>query len=178
MKIIITSFEPFGGRSINASTELIKNINIKNIEKILLPVDYSKILPKISEIIDSNPDYLFLFGEAGSYKDITIEYSAHNIANGKDNSGNILNDSSIIEGAPYELNTKLNINASYFDFLESHDAGKYLCNYSYYLSLYKTLNKNTKVLFVHIPFIKEEGGSFELIDLINRIEFFLQSIIN
>ena len=67
--IIVTYFEPFGGRNTNASKEVVSLLNKYQIKE--LPVSWSKIPNLINEILSNNPDYLFLIGEAGSYQEIT-----------------------------------------------------------------------------------------------------------
>ena len=84
-KILITYFEPFGERTTNASKEVVSLLD-GYIRK-ELPVSWSKVPSILDEIFINEPDYLFLIGEAGSYKEITVERTAHNISNGKDNEG-------------------------------------------------------------------------------------------
>lgn len=173
MKIVITGFEPFAKRSINASYEIVKRI--QNVDVELLQVGWNQVAPKIGEILESNPDYLLLCGEAASYKNMTIEKVAHNISNGKDNYEIIKNEELIDIKGPKELYSTIDFGLfKNIDFLEGNDAGKYLCNYSYYNALLKAKGKNTKVVFIHFPLIKEQGGTFELNDLVNR----LQEIVN
>lgn len=166
--IVLTGFEPFNNRSINASYEVISKI--ENLRKYLLPVAFNKVEEKIDEILKTNPDVLILTGEAASYNNMTLEKEAHNIAFGKDNDGVIKNDEIIKEDGKDTYITNIDINnIKDIDFNVSTSAGKYLCNYTYYLSLYKTQNTNTKVIFIHFPLIKEQGGEFELDDLVNRL---------
>lgn len=162
--IILTCFEPFGGRTINASYEVVSSLDYKYD---LLPVGYEYISEKLDEILRKNPDYLILTGEAGSYADVTVELVAHNIANGLDNYGIKKEMEDIVPFGPIELETKIDC-GHFKNVLISTDAGKYLCNYSYYLALSKTVNTNTKVLFVHFPFLISEGGKYTKGELINK----------
>ena len=161
--IVITYFEPFGGRTTNASNEVVSLLNGYITKE--LPVSWNKISTFIDEILADNPDYLFMVGEAGSYQEITIERSAHNIANGKDNENVTLNNEPIIKSGNDILATKFDLSG--LNYRVSDDAGKYLCNYSYYLALAKA--KNTKVLFIHLPYINNNLDSLKE-DLINIIE--------
>lgn len=145
-KTLVTYFEPFGGRTTNASKEVVSLLSdYQNRE---LPVSWLKIESNIDEILSDAPDYLFLVGEAGSYQEITVERIAHNICNGKDNYG-VIKDNEPINNGPEELKTKFDL--SDVQYRVSDNAGKYLCNYTYYLALSKA--KNTKVVFVHLPYI-------------------------
>ena len=150
MKILVTYFGPFGGRTTNASKEVVSLLSdYQNKE---LPVSWLKIESIIDEILSSDLDYLFLIGEAGSYQEITVERTAHNICSGKDNYG-FIKDNEPIANGPEELKTKFDL--SDIQHRISDNAGKYLCNYTYYLALSKA--KNTKVIFIHLPYIKKKG---------------------
>lgn len=163
--IIVTYFEPFGGRTTNASKEVVSLLSDYQIKE--LPVSWSKVPELLGEILSNNPDYLFLVGEAGSYSEITVERTAHNISNGKDN-GDVNRDNAlIIDGNPDELVTKFDL--SKLSYRISDNAGKYLCNYTYYLALSKA--KNTKVLFIHLPYIDNNLDDLKdkLLDIINTL---------
>ena len=164
-KTIVTYFEPFGGRTTNASREVVSLLNGYQTKE--LPVSWSKIPSIIDELLSNEPDYLFLVGEAGSYKEITIERTAHNISNGKDNEDVNRENSMIINGGPNELITIFDL--SKLNYRISDDAGKYLCNYTYYLALSKS--KNTKVLFIHLPYIENNLNNLKdnLLDIINTL---------
>lgn len=168
-KIIVTHFGPFGGRTTNASKEVVSLLGDFEIKE--LPVSWNKVPNYIDDIFSNDPDYLFLIGEASSYKQITIEKVAHNISNGKDNDGTNKDKEPIINGASDILTSQFDL--SKLKYLISEDAGKYLCNYTYYLALSKT--KNCKVLFVHLPYIEENGANSvenlkkDLLNIINTL---------
>ena len=146
-KTLITYFEPFGGRTTNASKEVVSLLNDYQSQE--LPVSWLQIESKIDEILSNGVDYLFLVGEAGSYPAITVERTAHNICNGLDNYGVTKNNEPILNDEPEEIKTKFDL--SNMPYRISDTAGKYLCNYVYYLALSKA--KNTKVVFIHLPYI-------------------------
>ena len=164
-KVIVTYFEPFGGRTTNASKEVVSLLNGYQTKE--LPVSWSKIPSIIDELLSNDPDCLFLVGEAGSYKEITIERTAHNISNGKDNDDVNRENSLIVNGGPNELTTKFDL--SKLNYRINDDAGKYLCNYTYYLALSKS--KNTKVLFIHLPYIENNLNNLkdDLLGIINTL---------
>ena len=150
-KIIVTYFEPFGGRTTNASKEIVSLLSEYQTKE--LPVSWSKIPVYFDEILNEKPDYLFLIGEAGSYKEITVERTAHNIANGKDNEGVNKDNEPIIIGDKEEKTTLFDLSKLACRIIDN--AGKYLCNYTYYLALSKATH--TKVLFIHLPYIDESN---------------------
>ena len=165
-KVVVTYFEPFGGRTTNASKEVVSLLNYQTKQ---LPVSWSKISSYLDEIFINEPDYLFLVGEAGSYKSITVERTAHNISNGIDNEGVNKDNEEIIKGDKESKNAVFDL--SKLPYLISDNAGKYLCNYVYYLALSKA--KQCKVLFIHLPYISLEGSnSLDNLkkDLLNIIE--------
>ena len=166
-KILITYFEPFGERTTNASKEVVSLLD-GYIRK-ELPVSWSKVPSILDEIFINEPDYLFLIGEAGSYKEITVERTAHNVCNGKDNDGANKDNEEILKGDK-DIKTTL-FDLSKLPYCISDNAGKYLCNYTYYLALSKV--KTCKVLFVHLPYLEESGpNSLDNLrkDLLNIIE--------
>ena len=166
-KIIVTYFEPFGGRTTNASKEVVSLLDGYQTKE--LPVSWSKVSSILDEILLDEPDYLFLIGEAGSYKEITTERTAHNMSNGKDNEGVNKDNEEILDGDKENKTTLFDL--SKLPYRVSDNAGKYLCNYTYYLALSKA--KTCKVLFVHLPYIEETGpNSLDNLkrDLLNIIE--------
>ena len=166
-KVVVTYFEPFGGRATNASKEVVSLLDDYVVKE--LPVSWSKISSCLDEILIDEPDYLFLIGEAGSYKEITMERTAHNISNGQDNEGVNKDNEEIIKD-DIESKTTL-FDLSKLPYRISDNAGKYLCNYTYYLALSKA--KHCKVLFIHLPYISLEGSnSLDNLkkDLLNIIE--------
>ena len=162
MKTLVTYFEPFGGRTTNASKEVVSLLS--DYDKKELPVSWLQIESYIDEILSNDLDYLFLIGEAGSYQEITVERTAHNISNGKDNY-DIVKDNEPINNGPEELKTKFNLDN--IPYRISDNAGKYLCNYTYYLALSKA--KNTKAVFIHLPYINNNINQLED-DLLNIIK--------
>lgn len=166
-KIIVTYFEPFGGRTANASKEVVSLLNDYNKKE--LPVSWSKISSCVEDLLADEPDYLFLVGEAGKRDCISVEKYARNIANGVDNDGVSKDNEKIDLNGLDVIETKFDLKK--LPYRISEDAGKYLCNYTYYLALSKA--KSTKVLFIHLPYIEKEGPNSLLNlnkDLTNIIE--------
>ena len=163
-KILVTYFEPFGGRTTNASKEVVSLLS--DYSKRELPVSWNQIEANIDEILSNDFDFLFLIGEAGSYQEITVERTAHNICNGSDNYG-VTKDNEPIADGPEELKTKFNLDS--ISYRISDNAGKYLCNYTYYLALSKA--KNTKVVFIHLPYINNNLNDLKdaLVDIIQLL---------
>lgn len=143
MKIILTYFEPFGKRTINVSDFLTSKLNYPRFK---LRVGFNEVKEDLAKVFKEKPDLLLLFGEAGSYEKITVEKCAHNLANGLDNYGVNKVDEKISEGLD-ELITPLDLSHAHFHI--GLNAGKYLCNYAYYLALSKGMN----AIFIHLPYL-------------------------
>ena len=172
MKVLITYFESFGGRSLNASkeivsslSELVKGEKIINIEKKELMVSWNNIEHEVDSTINKDINYYILCGEAASYKNITLELRADNICRGVDK----YNINPGIDEQFKEYYTCCD--KKIFDGLNidySLSAGSYLCNRVYYLMLSKLNKKN--VIFIHFPLIKEQSGEFEKEYCVNVLE--------
>jgi pyroglutamyl-peptidase len=168
-KVVVTYFEPFGGRTTNASKEVVTLLSNYQIKE--LPVSWEKVPSLIDEILSNEPDYLFLVGEAGSYKEISMEKYAHNIAHGVDNSGVNKDNEPIINGGTDILTTTFDL--SKLPYRISENAGRYLCNYTYYQALLKS--KKTKVLFIHLPYIDEANNT--LANLKDALSHIIEELI-
>ena len=170
-KTIITYFEPFGGRKINASKEVVLSLD-NSFEKISLPVSWKRVLPVLDEIIKKEPRYLFMVGEAGDYSDVTVELIARNICSGVDEDGVKKDKDRILRATPKTLQT--NFKVDNIPFTNSDNAGRYLCNYVYYITLLRT--EVTKVIFIHVPYLHSKGSRKKevLIKKVNEIiKYFL-----
>ena len=181
MKIILTAFEPFNGRSINNSSLVLDEISLKNndILKIKLPVEFIHSFDKLKENIDSfNPDTIILFGEAPYETNFTLEKEAHNIMNSKtkDNKGITKDNEIIIENEENTLYStfslsKIEETAKKFNANLSVSAGTYICNSTYFQTLSYTKNKNIKCIFIHVS--NKEEKLKEMLNSINELLEFL-----
>lgn len=173
-KLVITSFEEFASRSINASREVVNSlpekINDIEIVKKELKVSWIDIEKEIDEVLTIDSDYLILCGEAQSYSFITIEERGSDCCKGMDKYGYELNSEyTKYKDTLFNVNKLYDLNVNY-----SFNAGSYLCNRSYYLALNKAVNK--KALFIHFPLIKEQGGKWEKEELVNTLEQIIERI--
>ena len=152
-KTVITYFEPFGGKKINASKEVVLALK-NNHEKISIPVSWKRSLPVLDEIIKGDPRYLFMVGEAGDYSDVTVELVARNVCAGTDEDGDKKDKERILRATPKKLFTNFEVNE--VPFTNSDNAGRFLCNYVYYLALLRS--EVTKVIFIHVPYLHSKGS--------------------
>lgn len=168
MKILITAFDPFGGEKTNPSWEAIKDLNIKDVHKLMLPTSFEKAKTLLIDKIDElKPDVVLSIGQAGGRSKISIEQVVINLMDAKipDNDGYMPKQIRIVEdGADAYFSTLDTYEMS--DYLNSKDipayvslsAGAYVCNSVLYSALEyaKKNNLNYQAEFVHVPYISEQ----------------------
>lgn len=149
MKVLITAFTPFNKSKNNYSLEVLKKI--QDVEKTILDVCYDKCYNDLCIKNNLNSyDLIIAMGEARMRNEIMLEVTAKNISSCSipDNNGVLKQNELIIEDAPSELNTLIDIDKLNDIIKFSYDAGKFVCNNLYYHLLF---NYPTKTIFVHIP---------------------------
>lgn len=143
--ILITAFEPFGGKTWNASELILKQLNHRH-DKCVLPVALELCKQVIDGLILDQYDTIVMLGEADRTL-ISLEAFAYNEINMRipDNQGILLKDATIgIEPyyqTPFDLSKLCRPGIQV-----SHDPGRYLCNYAYY----SMGMKHPNVLFIHV----------------------------
>ncbi|XP_069841186.1 pyroglutamyl-peptidase 1-like protein [Dendropsophus ebraccatus] len=161
--LVITGFGPYRNYIINSSWEAVKelaklslggNVQLKILE---LPVKYSEVEKRIAELwLDSRPLLSVHVGMMSSSKVIALEQCGRN-------KGYMENDLSgahpqggccLLEG-PERIESAVNMkrvckNISWpgVHVIHSRDAGRYLCEYAYYISLFCG---SGKAVFIHVP---------------------------
>ncbi|XP_072004678.1 pyroglutamyl-peptidase 1-like protein [Engystomops pustulosus] len=161
--IVITGFGPYRNYFVNSSIEAVKelaklglgdNIHLKILE---LPVKYSEVEKKIKWIwTELKPQLSVHVGMMSSSKAIALEQCGRN--NGymeKDLSGAHPQGGCCLLEGPERIESALNMkgvckNISWpgVHVIHSRDAGRYLCEYTYYISLYYG---SRKAIFIHVP---------------------------
>lgn len=173
-KIALTYFEPFGGKKTNSSKEIALALSNDKYDKTELPVSWGNCLAPLGDVLAKKPRYLFMIGEAASYHEPTIELKAKNTSDGVDELGIKKGNDYIFKNGEKYLFTNFNVDLDGV-FPTSQDAGKFLCNYSYYLALAKT--KVTKIVFVHLPLVHPKG-SRKKESLMNRLEEIIKYFVD
>jgi pyrrolidone-carboxylate peptidase len=163
MKILITSFGPFNGFLVNPREIVLKSLHDKMIEKEFnhdihwenLEVSYNAVLKFEEEIQNSKFDLIIHLGVATNESNLRFEMCAKNERVGKDVLGNNPKFSTIIVGkqnlysnVKQEIVKKICLKHDNITKI-SLDAGSYLCNFIYYLSLSR-FQDNSEVIFIHI----------------------------
>jgi pyroglutamyl-peptidase len=174
-RILISAFEPFDGRSRNASQVVLADLEADPpadlaLATVLLPVRTELAARRlVAAIGEHEPHAVICLGEA-KRDAVTPEQVAVNTRRFSipDNAGRRVDGLPVIEGGPAELETTLPV-AEMVDAMQaagvparlSRDAGRYLCNEVMYAALHHSLGSDRLVGFVHVPLLVEEAGTGE-----------------
>ena len=162
-RILITAFEPFGGRKTNASAEVLKRlpgrIGEYEVDKVQLPVVFGKAAEKVPR---EGYESVFLLGEAGRDL-VTPETTARNLREARipDNEGNQPKGGEIAADGQEEYHTSIPVEdiveqmkEEGYEIAVSSDAGSFVCNDTFYLV---GTGSSVPVEFIHVPCRMEEG---------------------
>ncbi|XP_053507152.1 pyroglutamyl-peptidase 1 isoform X1 [Ictalurus furcatus] len=163
--VIVTGFEPFGEHAVNASWVAVRelkklglgpNVDLHITE---VPVEYQAVQNLLPSLWDQyHPQLVVHVGVSGMATTVTLEKCGHNRGYMRpDNCAFCPKSGCCMEGGPDCIksaidmdvvckrvnNSDLGVSVSV-----SKDAGRYLCDYTYYVSLY--LGKGRSA-FVHVP---------------------------
>lgn len=200
MKILVTSFDPFGGEAINPAYEVVKGLpsEIKGAEiiKLQVPTAFGESAELVKQAIDiHHPDVVLHLGQAGGRSAITPERIAINLDDARipDNAGQQPIDQTIQEDGLPAYFSNLPVKAMVDSIRDagipstvSNSAGTFVCNHLMYQSLYLShqLADSFKAGFIHIPYLPEqvEGkrglASMPLDVMIQGISLAIEAIIN
>ena len=170
-KLLITGFDPFGGQTVNPAWEAVKllpeEIGDYTLHKLQIPTVFGlgaqTVLEKAAVV---EPDLILCIGQAGGRSAVTPERIAVNIRDAKipDNSGKRPVGEFVSAEGP----------AAYFatvDVLKmacraeerglpatvSNSAGAFVCNDVLYTLLHRYHGTQTRVGFIHVPWLPEQG---------------------
>ena len=163
--VFITCFEPFGGRSSNASAEAVfalpSTIGSFELHRLCLPVAFRKAAERAIAAIDKlSPAAVICVGEAAGRTAITPEKVALNLRTARipDNAGFQPVDEPVIEGGANALFSTLPVREMAEAICEagipaeiSYSAGTYVCNDLFYLVLDHLGDSGVPAGFIHVP---------------------------
>ncbi len=178
-KILISGFEPFGGNSINPSWQAVKalpdTICGYQLVKTEIPVTFGSAASKLLSLVEEiSPSFIFMVGQAGGRPSVTPETTAFNERKGTDNDGVTFEGQSVIKGCPNSYCTDIDVQKIVsamsdegYNIAVSDNAGRYVCNDTFYLALHYCKGKNIACDFIHVPFlpIESEGGKYPSMEL-------------
>lgn len=175
MRVLVSGFEAFDGRSINPTQKLVEAIQRQEINHpeeielkgVLLPVRYLDSYDILKTQIDLfNPDVILSFGLAAGRSCIELEEIALNLINSStpDNGGVvILNAPITLNGAALYTST-LPIQGIEGKLIEeglpakiSKSAGTFVCNYLFYKMMEDNQTTQRLCGFIHVPLMPEQA---------------------
>jgi len=173
MNLLITAFEPFGGRDVNASLRVLEKLNFSRFAELkittaVLPVRHQTAASILVALIDQwLPDVTICMGEAGGRPQISLERVAINYADYRihDNGGVQVSDEMLVNDAPSAYFSSLplrkseqRIKAAGIPVEISLSAGSYLCNEVFFHLMHKLASCNENKLggFIHLPYLPQE----------------------
>lgn len=191
-KLLISGFMPFGGEDINPSWEAVKALPDKigeyELTKACLPVvfgeAYRTALRAAKKI---SADAILCIGQAGGRSAVTPELVGINLRHASipDNEGNKPEDEPIAEGGAMAYFSTLPvrkmseaIKAAGIPSNLSYSAGAYVCNDLLYSLLSAFENTETRVAFIHVPYIPEQGKtpSLPLSDIVKALTVAIEKL--
>ena len=167
MRILVTSFEPFGGEAENASREAMRALlagwDEPGVELIgaELPVIFDDA-PLRAAVAEHHPDAVVCLGEAGGRRAVTPERVAVNEMRARiaDNAGAQPDGEEIVAGGAGERAASLDVDALVRAMREagwaaapSVDAGRFVCNFV----AYHAYGLGVPAVFIHVPALRSAG---------------------
>ena len=169
-KLLICGFMPFGGEDINPSWEAVKRLPSKiseySLTKMQIPVvfgeAYREVLNMAEKIV---PDAILCIGQAGGRSAITPELVGINLRYAKipDNKGNQPLDEPVASEGKVAYFSTLPVRKMAEAIKSvgipselSYSAGAYVCNDLLYSLLSRFEGTETRVAFIHVPYITEQ----------------------
>lgn len=183
-KLLITGFEPFGGSDINPAWEAVKllpeQVGDFTLQMLQVPVVFGEaaaaVLEKAAQI---QPDVILCIGQAGGRSAVTPERIAVNIRDAKiaDNAGNQPRGEFVCDDGPAAYFATVPVMAMADSICAvgqpgavSNSAGAFVCNDTLYSLLHRYAGTQTKVGFIHVPYLPEQGSpSLPLADTVRAL---------
>lgn len=170
-KLLITGFDPFGGADINPAWEAVQllpdRIGDYTLEKLQIPTVFGKGADMVLEAATAlQPDIILCIGQAGGRSAVTPERIAVNIRDARipDNEGNQPVGERVIPDGPAAYFATIDVMAAAnaalaqgFPATVSNSAGAFVCNDVFYTLLHTFHGTATRVGFIHVPWLPEQG---------------------
>ncbi|MDO5399884.1 MAG: pyroglutamyl-peptidase I [Eubacteriales bacterium] len=179
-KLLITGFEPFGGEKLNPSWEAVRmlpeTIGDFALTKLQVPVVFGLAGERVLSAAGTlDPDVILCIGQAGGRGAVTPERIAINCRSASipDNAGFMPVEEPVVKGGPDGLFATVPVEAMAAAIRKlglpaavSNTAGTYVCNDLMYTLLHHYRETKTRVGFLHVPYLPEQGKpSMELMEI-------------
>ncbi|XP_045893319.1 pyroglutamyl-peptidase 1 [Micropterus dolomieu] len=185
--VVVTGFGPFRQFLLNPSWKAAQGLKLVGLGEQTgvyikeLPVSYIKTQQIIAEIWQTlHPKFAVHLGVASGSSVIILEQTGKNSGyRDKDVRGFCPESHCCVEGGPQKLDSVLNMRAVSKDFKQagkdviySRDAGRYLCDFAYYCSLY---HGQRRAALIHLP----SSGSLTSADkLVPLLQTLIQTMLD
>ena len=171
-KLLITGFDPFGGASVNPAREAVMAlpdvVGDYALTKLEIPTVFGLAAETVLRAAEALcPDVILCVGQAGGRAAITPEVVAINLreASIPDNLGYTPQNQPVVADAPVAYFSTLpvramaeSVKAAGIPCSLSYSAGVFVCNDLLYTLLHHYDGTDTRVGFVHIPYLPEQAG--------------------
>ncbi|CAO3684975.1 unnamed protein product [Umbelopsis ramanniana] len=198
---LVTGFAPFGKHLINPSWEVAKLLSGTTmttdkksvlISSLHLPVEYQPVVDIVSPLHREPHQYKYIFHiGVGLDGPVEMETLARNGPYEKPDNLNAIPEGNYTKG-PDTLYTKVDVeqifewgkrekNWNAEDVRVCADAGLYLCEWTFYLSLRESQEDDTKhatVLFIHVPTIGDGKGQKSLQKMTELVRDIIEGVIS
>ena len=182
--LLITGFDPFGGECINPAWEAVSRlpdtIGDYRLTRLQIPTVFCKAAEAVLAAAQQDkPDVILCVGQAGGRDAVTPERIAINLASAArpDNAGNQPLEEAILPVGPDGIFSTVPvrsmadaITAAGLPGRVSNTAGTFVCNDTLYRLLQHYAGTETRVGFLHVPYLpqqaKEGTPSLELAQII------------
>jgi pyroglutamyl-peptidase len=163
--LILASFEPFGGRRVNRSTQAAQRVRSSAgavLEHVVLPVDFARLARLVPRLVARRPRALLLVGEARKTRRVLVECIALNVIDARiaDNARRRPRRMPVQAGGPLALAARCDAPAVLAALKRvriparlSYHAGTFACNAGLYLALAAAAGRRgaPAVAFLHVP---------------------------
>lgn len=172
MTVLLTGFEPFDGRPVNASWLAVEAVaaawSRDPLHVAQLPVSFARApVALLDAVRATRPDVVVCVGEAGDRTVLDVERVALNVADARiaDNDGARPVDEPLVAGGPVAHLTGLPLRRCVEAAVRagvpagvSNSAGTYVCNAVFYALADELAGTATPYGFVHVPCTPEQAS--------------------
>lgn len=170
--LLITGFDPFGGETVNPSwaavAQLPAVVGEYRLYKLMIPTVFGDAARRVIEKAQAlSPNVILCIGQAGGRGALTPERIGINIRDARiaDNAGNQPCGEKIVPDGPAAYFSTVSVEAMALAANNmgiaatvSNSAGAFVCNDTLYSLLHRFAATETKVGFIHVPYLPEQGS--------------------
>ena len=183
--LLITGFDPFGGAAVNPSWEAVRalpdRVGEYELRRLRIPTVFAEAASAVLDAARKHlPDVILCVGVAGGRGAVTPERIAVNIRDARipDNRGNRPEGEPVEAEGPAAYFTTVPVREMAAEIVAaglpgtvSNSAGAFVCNDTLYTLLHHFRGTKTRVGFLHVPWLPEQGSpSLPLADTVRALE--------